>query len=174
MGVRSLAYLVTSRLIAAAIVLPIAYLLAVARVLPGGLPDVASSASATSRRARGSSSSTSSRTPVDLVYSLIKGLLIAAFVIVTSLYFGYTVRGGPVEVGMATARSMAVNIIAVTLISMVGTLVFWGSEPADPARLRRCGPSRKLRAHRRALRGRLALAALSSPCCRRCRGGGYR
>jgi phospholipid/cholesterol/gamma-HCH transport system permease protein len=70
--------------------------------------------------------------PWDLVYSLVKGLVIAAFVITTSLYYGYKVRGGPVEVGTATARSMAVNIIGVTLISMVGTLIFWSANPRIP------------------------------------------
>jgi phospholipid/cholesterol/gamma-HCH transport system permease protein len=53
-------------------------------------------------------------------------------VISTALYFGYNVRGGPSEVGAATARSMAVNIIAVTLISMFGTLIFWGANPRIP------------------------------------------
>ena len=70
--------------------------------------------------------------PVDLIYSVVKGLVISAFVIATAAYFGYTVRGGPSEVGVATARSMAVNIMAVTLISMAGTLVFWGANPRIP------------------------------------------
>ena len=70
--------------------------------------------------------------PLDLLYSMIKGLVIAGFVISTAVYFGYNVRGGPIEVGIATARSMAVNIIGVTLISMVGTLIFWGANPRIP------------------------------------------
>jgi phospholipid/cholesterol/gamma-HCH transport system permease protein len=131
MGVRSIAYLVSTRMIASAIVLPIAYALAVASAyLAAFLMSV--------KRFGDVSSGTwelffyNFQDPVDLVYSAIKGLAIAGFVITTALYFGYRVRGGPVEVGVATARSMAVNIIGVTLISMVGTLVFWGANPRIP------------------------------------------
>lgn len=131
MGVRSLAYLVTTRMLAAIIVLPIAYLLAVgSSYLAAFLMSV--------ERFGDVSPGTwelffyNFQDPVDLIYSCVKGLVIAAFVITTSLYFGYHVRGGPIEVGTATARSMAVNIIGVTLISMVGTLIFWGANPRIP------------------------------------------
>jgi phospholipid/cholesterol/gamma-HCH transport system permease protein len=69
---------------------------------------------------------------MDLVYSLLKGLAIILFVLSTCLYFGYQVRGGPIEVGVATARSMAVNIIGITMISALGTMLFWGANPRIP------------------------------------------
>jgi phospholipid/cholesterol/gamma-HCH transport system permease protein len=131
MGVRSLAHLVTARMIGAAIVLPAAYLLAIASsYLAVWLMSA--------KRFADVSGGTWSlffylfQDPVDLLYSVVKGLVIIAFVVMTSLYFGYSVRGGPTEVGVATARSMAVNIIAVTAISMLGTLVFWGANPRIP------------------------------------------
>jgi phospholipid/cholesterol/gamma-HCH transport system permease protein len=68
----------------------------------------------------------------DILYSLIKGIVISFFVIVTALYFGYRVRGGPVEVGTATAQSMAVNLILVTVLNMIMTFVFWGFNPNLP------------------------------------------
>ena len=52
--------------------------------------------------------------------------------VLTALYFGYGVRGGPVDVGEATARSMAVGIVGVTFISTIGTLIFWGANPRIP------------------------------------------
>ena len=131
MGIRSVAYLVNSRLIGCAIVLPIAYLLAVgAAYLAAYLVSV--------HRFGDVSPGTWSlffylfQDPIDLVYSSVKGLVISAFVISVATYFGYTVRGGPVEVGRAVATSMAVNIIGVTLISMFGTLIFWGANPRIP------------------------------------------
>ena len=131
LGVRSIAYLVTTRLLASAIVLPFAYLLAVASsYLAAFLMSV--------KRFGDVSTGTwnlffyNFQDPLDLVYSMTKGLFIAGFVISTAVYFGYKVRGGPIEVGTATARSMAVNIIGVTLISMVGTLIFWGANPRIP------------------------------------------
>jgi phospholipid/cholesterol/gamma-HCH transport system permease protein len=37
-----------------------------------------------------------------------------------------------VGVGTATAKSMVVNILGVHLIGMVGTQIFWGSNPRAP------------------------------------------
>ena len=131
MGVRSIGFLVTTRLVACMIVLPIAYILAIAAAyLAAYLMSV--------KRFGDVSPGTwelffyNFQDPVDIVYSSVKGLTIAVFVISTAVYFGYHVRGGPVEVGTATARSMAVNIIGVTLISMLGTLIFWGANPRIP------------------------------------------
>ena len=53
-------------------------------------------------------------------------------VVLVALYFGYRVSGGPVEVGTATARSMAVNLILVTVLNMVMTFLFWGFNPRLP------------------------------------------
>jgi phospholipid/cholesterol/gamma-HCH transport system permease protein len=48
-------------------------------------------------------------------------------------FVGYGLRArGPVDVGVATARSMAISIVGVTLISMAGTLIFWGANPRIP------------------------------------------
>ena len=68
----------------------------------------------------------------DVLYSLIKGMVMSFFVVLTALYYGYRVRGGPVEVGVATARSMAVNLVAVTVLNMIMTFIFWGFNPNLP------------------------------------------
>jgi phospholipid/cholesterol/gamma-HCH transport system permease protein len=70
--------------------------------------------------------------PVDLFYSLIKGMTMATVIVLVGCYYGYTASGGPVGVGTATAKSMVVNIIAVHIIGMVGTFIFWGSNPRAP------------------------------------------
>jgi phospholipid/cholesterol/gamma-HCH transport system permease protein len=131
MGVRSLAWLAGTRLLGCAIVLPAAYVLA-----------IAASYGAAALVSLGRFGDVSPGTweaffflfqdPGDLLLSGVKGLAISAWVVVTALTFGYTVRGGPVDVGTATARSMAVNIVGVTLLSTVGTLVFWGANPRLP------------------------------------------
>jgi phospholipid/cholesterol/gamma-HCH transport system permease protein len=131
MGVRSLAHLVSSRLLACMIVLPFTYLLAI------GASYLAAYLMSAKRFGDVSGGTWSLffylfQDPTDLIYSAIKGLLISGFVIATAVFYGYTVRGGPTEVGVATARSMAVNIMAVTVISMAGTLVFWGANPRIP------------------------------------------
>jgi phospholipid/cholesterol/gamma-HCH transport system permease protein len=47
-------------------------------------------------------------------------------------YYGYTAGGGPVGVGTATAKSMVLNTVMVHLVGMVGTQIFWGSNPRAP------------------------------------------
>jgi phospholipid/cholesterol/gamma-HCH transport system permease protein len=70
--------------------------------------------------------------PPDLVYSLVKGMVMATAIVLVGCYYGYTASGGPVGVGAATAKSMALNIVLVHIIGMTGTLVFWGANPRAP------------------------------------------
>ena len=131
MGVPSITYLVSTRMLAAAVMLPIAYLVSLAAAQ--GAAWLASFV-----RFGDVSQGTwefafyTALDPIDIVYSVIKGMVISFAVIVTALYYGYRVRGGPVEVGVATARSMAVNLILVTVLNMVMTFIFWGFDPNLP------------------------------------------
>jgi phospholipid/cholesterol/gamma-HCH transport system permease protein len=72
------------------------------------------------------------QSPPDLIFSLIKGMVMATVIVLVGCYYGYTASGGPVGVGEATAKSMVFNIVAVHIIGMLGTLVFWGSNPRAP------------------------------------------
>jgi phospholipid/cholesterol/gamma-HCH transport system permease protein len=70
--------------------------------------------------------------PPDLLYSLIKGMAMATAIVLVGCYYGYNASGGPVGVGTATAKSMVLNTVLVHLIGMVGTQIFWGSNPRAP------------------------------------------
>ncbi|MGE0068123.1 MAG: ABC transporter permease [Solirubrobacterales bacterium] len=70
--------------------------------------------------------------PTDLVFSLVKGIAMATVIVLVGCYYGYTASGGPVGVGTATARSMVFNIVAVHILGMLGTLIFWGANPRMP------------------------------------------
>src|SRR6266480_4503925 len=70
--------------------------------------------------------------PPDLLYSLIKGMAMATFIVIVGAYYGYTASGGPVGVGTATAKSMVLNVVGVHLVGMLGTQIFWGSNPRAP------------------------------------------
>jgi phospholipid/cholesterol/gamma-HCH transport system permease protein len=131
MGVPSMTYLVSTRMLAALVMLPIAYLVAMAAAQGGAW------AASLIRDAQVSQGTWefafyTAIDPIDLVYSGIKGMVLSFTVIAIALYFGYRVRGGPVEVGEATARSMAVNLMAVTILNMVMTFIFWGFNPNLP------------------------------------------
>ncbi len=70
--------------------------------------------------------------PPDLVFSLVKGMVMATAIVCVGCYYGYNASGGPVGVGRATAKSMVLNIVLVHVIGMLGTLVFWGANPRAP------------------------------------------
>ena len=70
--------------------------------------------------------------PPDLLFSLIKAMVMATVIVLVGCYYGYTASGGPVGVGTATAKSMVLNIVLVHLIGMLGTQVFWGANPRAP------------------------------------------
>ncbi|MGH2950669.1 MAG: ABC transporter permease, partial [Solirubrobacterales bacterium] len=70
--------------------------------------------------------------PPDLIFSLIKAMTMATAIVLVGCYYGYTASGGPVGVGTATAKSMLVNVMVIHIIGMLGTLVFWGSNPRAP------------------------------------------
>jgi phospholipid/cholesterol/gamma-HCH transport system permease protein len=70
--------------------------------------------------------------PLDVLFSLTKAMTMATVIVVVGCYYGYTASGGPVGVGTATAKSMAVNIILVNIIGMLGTVIFYGANPRAP------------------------------------------
>jgi phospholipid/cholesterol/gamma-HCH transport system permease protein len=70
--------------------------------------------------------------PLDVLFSLAKAMTMATIIVSVGCYYGYTASGGPVGVGAATAKSMAVNIILVNIIGMLGTLIFYGANPRAP------------------------------------------
>jgi phospholipid/cholesterol/gamma-HCH transport system permease protein len=70
--------------------------------------------------------------PPDLIFSVVKGMVMATAIVLVGCYYGYTASGGPVGVGTATAKSMALNVVLIHLIGMLGTLVFWGANPRAP------------------------------------------
>lgn len=131
MGIDSMAFLCATRLLASWIVLPfmyasamgVAYLASyiadvrqVAAVSPGGYSLIF----------------WQYQTPLDFLYSMTKAMTMGTAIVLVACYFGYTASGGPVGVGKATARSMVLNLVIVTLIGMLGTQVFWGTNPRTP------------------------------------------
>jgi phospholipid/cholesterol/gamma-HCH transport system permease protein len=70
--------------------------------------------------------------PPDVLFSIIKAMAMATVIVLVGAYYGYNASGGPVGVGTATAKSMVLNIIAVHIIGMLGTQLFWGANPRAP------------------------------------------
>ncbi len=131
MGIDSLLFLGSTRLLGTWLVLPFVYLAAVTvgvfasflsvvvqlgQVSPGGYFQLF----------------WQFQSPTDLLFSAIKGMAMATFVVLVGIYYGYYARGGPVGVGRATAKSMLVNILGIHAIGLVSTQLFWGRNPRSP------------------------------------------
>ena len=68
----------------------------------------------------------------DFSYSLIKAIVFAFLVICVGVYYGYHVRGGAVGIGRAVAKTMAVSLVMTVVTNDILTQVFWGQNPNLP------------------------------------------
>jgi phospholipid/cholesterol/gamma-HCH transport system permease protein len=125
MGVPSLPFLVTTRMIAAFIA-----------VIP--LYVVALSASYLSPRlittyVYGQSPGTYDHyflqflPPVDMLWSFGKLLVLSVAIILIHCYYGYTASGGPAGVGMAVGRAIRTSIVTVVVADFFLSFAIWGS-----------------------------------------------
>jgi phospholipid/cholesterol/gamma-HCH transport system permease protein len=131
MGFDSLVYLSSTRLLGSWLVLPFVYALAVAMAYIASFLVVVVQIGEVS--AGGYLSLFWKYQSVsDSLYSLLKGMSMGTFVVLVGCYYGYRVRGGPVQVGQATARAMVINLIGIHLIGLVTSRLFWGVDPGFP------------------------------------------
>src|SRR5665648_290649 len=131
MGISSMTFLCATRLLAAWLVLPFMYLAGI------GAGFFASYLAVVQQIGEVSSGGFflifwMFQNPPDLLFSLTKGMFMATTIVLVGCYYGYTAKGGPVGVGTATAKSMVLNTVMVHLVGMVGTQIFWGSNPRAP------------------------------------------
>ncbi len=127
MGVRSVAFLASTRIIAAIVVILPLYGLAM--VMAFLSPQLVTTV------LYGQSSGTYNhyfRTflrPDDVFWSFFVAALIAVTVMITHCYYGYTAAGGPVGVGEAVGRSMRFSLVAVVVVAMLASLALYGVDP---------------------------------------------
>jgi phospholipid/cholesterol/gamma-HCH transport system permease protein len=131
MGISGIRFLCATRLLAAWMVLPFVYLASI------GAGFFASYVAVVQQIGGVSSGGFflifwEFQNPPDLLYSLIKGMSMATVIVLVGCYYGFNAGGGPVGVGTATAKSMVLNLVAVHLIGMLGTQLFWGANPRAP------------------------------------------
>jgi phospholipid/cholesterol/gamma-HCH transport system permease protein len=131
MGIQPLTFLCATRLLGAWIALPFLYLVGIVVIYGASYISVVNQV--------GDVSSGGYllifwmyQNPPDLIFSVIKGMAMATVIVLVGCYYGYTASGGPVGVGTATAKSMVLNTVMVHLVGMVGTQIFWGSNPRAP------------------------------------------
>ncbi|OFB35821.1 ABC transporter permease [Mycolicibacterium sp. (ex Dasyatis americana)] len=127
MGVRSIAFLASTRIIAAIVVILPLYGLAM--VMAFLSPQLVTTVF------YGQSSGTYDhyfRTflrPEDVAWSFVVAVIVALIVMITHCYYGYTASGGPVGVGEAVGQSMRFSLVAVVVVAMFASLALYGVNP---------------------------------------------
>lgn len=131
MGIKSKAYLVGTRVLAAWIAIPFLYTVGLAfmyvtmylvtvvqlgGVSPGGYTYIF----------------WLYQNPLDFIYSEIKVMSFGTTIVFVGCYFGFNARGGPIGVGLATAKSMMINMVLIHVLGVLGTQLFWGLSPNAP------------------------------------------
>jgi phospholipid/cholesterol/gamma-HCH transport system permease protein len=67
--------------------------------------------------------------PEDVAWSVIEVVIIAVVVMITHCYYGYTASGGPVGVGQAVGRSMRFSLVSVVVVVLLAQLALYGVDP---------------------------------------------
>mgnify|MGYP003716559347 FL=1 len=65
--------------------------------------------------------------PIDMIWSFGKLLVLATAVILIHCYYGYTASGGPAGVGMAVGRAIRTSIVTIVVADFFLSFAIWGS-----------------------------------------------
>ena len=127
MGIKSISYLVSTRLVASAVVIIPLYAMALIMAF--------ASAQLTTTLLYGQYSGTYEHyfhtflRPNDVFWSFIEVIIISVIVMINHCYFGYNASGGPVGVGEAVGRSMRASLVVVQFVVLFASLALYGTNP---------------------------------------------
>jgi phospholipid/cholesterol/gamma-HCH transport system permease protein len=65
--------------------------------------------------------------PVDVLWSFGKVIVFAIVIILIHCYYGYHAKGGPAGVGVAVGRAVRTSIVAVNILDFFLSLAIWGA-----------------------------------------------
>lgn len=67
--------------------------------------------------------------PGDIALSTVKALVFCAAVTIIHCYYGYFAKGGPEGVGLASGRAVRASLVTVLTLDFIMTIVMWGITP---------------------------------------------
>jgi phospholipid/cholesterol/gamma-HCH transport system permease protein len=65
--------------------------------------------------------------PVDVLWSFAKVLIFSVVVVLVHCYYGYRAKGGPAGVGVAVGRAVRTAIVMINVIDFLMSLAIWGA-----------------------------------------------
>ena len=127
MGIKSISYLVSTRLVAASVVIIPLYAMSLIMAFLA--------AQLTTTVLYGQSGGTYAHyfhtflRPNDVFWSFIEVIIISVIVMINHCYFGYNASGGPVGVGEAVGKSMRASLVVVQFVVLFASLALYGTVP---------------------------------------------
>jgi phospholipid/cholesterol/gamma-HCH transport system permease protein len=127
MGIKSISYLVSTRIMAGFVVIIPLYAMAMILSFVSG--------QVTTTLFYGQSTGTYDhyfRTflrPEDVMWSFVDAIIISVIVMLNHCYYGYFASGGPVGVGEAVGRAMRASLVAVAMVVLLVALALYGVDP---------------------------------------------
>ena len=65
--------------------------------------------------------------PTDVFYSFLKVIIFSIVIMLIHCYYGYFAKGGPAGVGVAVGRAVRTSIVAINVIDLFLSLALWGA-----------------------------------------------
>lgn len=65
--------------------------------------------------------------PEDVLWSFVKVIIFSVLVILSHCYYGYTASGGPAGVGLAVGRAVRTSIVLISVLDFFLSLAIWGA-----------------------------------------------
>jgi phospholipid/cholesterol/gamma-HCH transport system permease protein len=65
--------------------------------------------------------------PVDVLWSFVKVMIFSTMVILIHCYYGYRAKGGPAGVGVAVGRAVRAAIVVINVVDFFMSLAIWGA-----------------------------------------------
>jgi phospholipid/cholesterol/gamma-HCH transport system permease protein len=127
MGIKSISYLVSTRIMAGFVVIIPLYAMAMILSFLSG--------QVTTTLFYGQSTGTYEHyfstflRPEDVFWSFMDAIIISVIVMLNHCYYGYFASGGPVGVGEAVGRAMRASLVAVALVVLFVALALYGVDP---------------------------------------------
>ncbi len=127
MGIKSISYLVSTRLVAASVVIIPLYAMSLIMAF--------AAAQMTTTVLYGQSSGTYNHyfhtflRPEDVFWSFIQVIIISVIVMINHCYYGYNASGGPVGVGEAVGKSMRASLVVIQFVVLFSSLALYGTNP---------------------------------------------
>jgi phospholipid/cholesterol/gamma-HCH transport system permease protein len=64
--------------------------------------------------------------PIDVFYSVVKVVVFALIIVIVHCYRGFQAVGGPVGVGNATGQAIRESMVAIIMVNLLLSYIFWG------------------------------------------------